>query len=207
MKLEPSSDGYVLDPRKQKKEFLNPREVLKAIGLEVGKTFADFGCGGGYFTIPAGKMVGEYGKVYAVDILKEALRDVEGKAKIEGLRNIQTVWADLEIKSGTKITADSVDIVFISHVFYQSDKHSPILEEAKRVVKPEGEIVVIEWEKVDIPFGPPLEARVAKKDAIEAAQKSDLSLSSEFEAGSYHYGLILKKSAVAQEPEDTIKYE
>jgi len=66
-----ASKGFVLDPKKEQRQFLNPNEILEEIGLMGQMTFADFGCGAGYFTIPAAKMVGDHGKVYAVDILKE----------------------------------------------------------------------------------------------------------------------------------------
>ena len=206
-----TSQGFVLDPKKEQREFLNPDEILEEVGLTGQMSFADFGCGAGYFTIPAAKMVGDHGHIYAVDVLKDVLEDIRGKAKVEGLRNIKTIWADLEIPGSTKLPDHSVDMVFLSHVFYQSDKHSPILAEAARVVKPEGKIVLIEWRRVEAPFGPPLEARVSKKESIALAGEVGLHVDSEFKAGSYHYGLILKPGLVAdakpkvQKP--TIKYE
>ncbi|MFC1618287.1 hypothetical protein ACFL2B_03340, partial [Patescibacteria group bacterium] len=60
---------------------------------------------------------------------------------------------------------------------------------------------------VAIPFGPPLEKRVSKEDAIKVASEAGLHVESDFEAGSYHYGLILKKSASEKPPEKEIQYE
>lgn len=188
-----------MDPDKQENRFLDPEKVLKEIGLQGNMSFADFGCGGGYFSLPAAKMVGDHGHVYAVDILKSSLGDVEGKAKLEGLRNLETIWADLEVPNSTKLRPDSVDIVFVAHVFYQSDKQSPILQEAKRVVKPGGKIVVVEWEKVAVPFGPPLEKRISKDEALQVAKAVGLVLEDEFAAGSYHYGLLLRKIESARD--------
>lgn len=194
MQLQTLPRGYVLDPRRQKRQFVDPQQVLQAVGLAEGMIFADFGCGAGYYTIPAAEMVGEHGRVYAVDILKSSLQDIQGKAKIEGLRNIQYVWADLEISGSTKIPADSVDIVFLAHIINQSTAHPSILEEARRIIKPDGLIVVVEWKKVKIPFGPPLEKRVPREEAIKVAQTVGLRLAQEFSAGNYHYGLVFKKS-------------
>ncbi len=194
MQLQTLPRGYVLDPKRQKRQFIDPAQVLQAIGLHDSMVFADFGCGAGYFTIPAAEMVGEHGKVYAVDILKSSLQDIQGKAKIEGLRNIQEIWADLEVAGSTKIPADSVDIVFLAHIIHQSVEHPTILEEAKRVIKPDGKIVVTEWKKVKIPFGPAVEKRVVQEDVVKVAQNNGLRLAQEFSAGNYHYGLIFKKS-------------
>ncbi len=184
----------VLDPRKQKGDFLNPEQILKSLGVEGNMKFADFGCGAGFFTIPAARMVGEHGQIYAVDVLKSELADVASKAKIEGLLNLKTVWADLEIPRSTKLKDNSIDMVFLAHVFYQSKKPEAVLAEAKRVVKSSGRIVVLEWEKVDTPFGPPLDERVSKDEMKEMIQQAGLEIESEFTAGSYHYGLVLRKT-------------
>lgn len=194
MQLQTLPRGYVLDPRRQKRQFVDPEQVLHAVGLKERMVFADFGCGAGYFALPAATMVGEHGKVYAIDILKSVLQDIQGKARIAGLRNIQYVWADVEILGSTKIADDSVDIVFLAHIIHQSTAHPAILEEAKRVSKPDGIIAVVEWQKVKIPFGPPVEKRIAREDAIRVAQNAGLRLAAEFPAGNYHYGLIFKKS-------------
>jgi ubiquinone/menaquinone biosynthesis C-methylase UbiE len=192
-----TSSILMLDPRRQKRDVMNPEEILREVGIEGNMKFADLGCGAGYFAIPAARMVGKYGKVYAVDILKSELADVAIKAKMDGLLNVQTVWADLEVPKSTKIAADSIDMVLLSHVFYQSDKHPQVLEEAKRIIKNSGRIIVLEWEKTDSPIGPPKANRVDRQDLLAKAQAVGLELVSDFKAGSYHYGLILSKAATS----------
>ncbi len=201
MHLQTLPRGYVLDPKRQKSQFVDPEQVLRAIGLQDRMIFADLGCGAGYFTLPAAAMVGENGQVDAIDVLKSVLQDIQGKAKIEGLRNIQYVWADLEVPGTTKIAADSVDIAFLGHIIHQSTKHPEILGEAARVIKPDGLVAVVEWQKVKIPFGPPVEKRVAREDVIRVAQNIGLRLAQEFDAGAYHYGLIFKKNRPEKSPE------
>jgi ubiquinone/menaquinone biosynthesis C-methylase UbiE len=100
----------------------------------------------------------------------------------------------LEILGSTKIAADSVDIVFVAHVFHQSGKQPEILKEAGRILKPEGKVVMVEWQKMKIPFGPPVGQRLAKDDAVRLAQSAGLQQISEFTPGHYHYGLVFGKS-------------
>ena len=64
-------------------------EVLERIGIRRGQTVLDFGCGCGTYTIPAAKIVGEQGRVYALDKDKEALDELMQKAESAGLRNIE----------------------------------------------------------------------------------------------------------------------
>ena len=82
----------------------------------------------------------------------------------------------------------------LTHIVNQSTAHPSILEEARRIIKPEGAIVVVEWKKIKIPFGPPLEKRVAQEEAVKVAGQVGLRLAQDFSAGNYHYGLVFKKS-------------
>ena len=51
-------------------------------------TFADIGCGQGFFTVPAAKIVGESGKVYASDISETNIQKLREKVASEGLKNV-----------------------------------------------------------------------------------------------------------------------
>jgi tRNA A58 N-methylase Trm61 len=64
-------------------------EVLQRAGITRGQIVLDFGCGSGMYTIPAAKIVGEQGRVYALDKDKQALDELMQKAKSTGLRNIE----------------------------------------------------------------------------------------------------------------------
>ena len=45
--------------------FKKPERALCEMGLQKGQTVLDYGCGIGSFSIPAAKMVGDEGVVYA----------------------------------------------------------------------------------------------------------------------------------------------
>ena len=51
-------------------------KILKKTGIKRGKTVLDFGCGSGTYTIPAAKIVGKEGKVYALDKDKKVLDEL-----------------------------------------------------------------------------------------------------------------------------------
>lgn len=151
---------------------------------------ADFGCGAGFFTILIAKAVGDGGEVYAVDVQKSSLESVETKAKVEGLANIKTIWADLEVLGTTKIPSDSLDIVLLSNILFQSSHKEDILKEAKRALARSGKLVVIDWEPEAMDIGPQQDYRISKDDFIKMAEGIGFNLEKEFEAGDYHYGLI-----------------
>jgi len=175
-------------------QFLKPQEVYEKIKIIEGMKVADLGCGNlGYFAIPAAKLVGKEGKVYAVDILKSVLDAVRSMAKLAGLTNLETIWADLEKVGSTKIPDSSVDVCLVVNVLFQNKKRKEILIEAARILKSGGKLAIIDWKKIGIPFGPPVENRIAP-DLIKGwASELKLRLVEETEFGDYFWGLIFEK--------------
>jgi ubiquinone/menaquinone biosynthesis C-methylase UbiE len=168
--------------------------VWEKIGLASGQSVGDLGCGNlGYFAIPAAKIVGKNGTVYAVDILKSVLQAVESRVKQEGLENVKTIWSNLEVVGATKIPEGSLDAEFLHNVLFQSDKDDLVLKEAHRLLKSGGQLMVIDWLKVDAPFGPPMADRIDQAAVKQQAMAVGFSLAEEFTAGPYHYGLLFVK--------------
>lgn len=175
-------------------QLLNPFIILEGLGVSAGKTVADFGCGGvGYFVFAAAELVGDKGKVYAVDILKANLESVQKKIRQDNIYNIQTVWSNLEVFGGTKIPERSVDIGMLINVLFQTTKHKEVLKEANRLMKKGGTLAIIDWKSHAMPFGPPSGHRLNKDTIINLATVSGFRVASQFEAGKYHYGLKFVK--------------
>lgn len=168
--------------------FLNPAKILNQLELRADMTAVDFGCGSGGWVIPLAKRL-EEGKVYAIDILEEPLSALEGKAKAEKILNIETVIADIE--EGTKLLPECCDLVLMTNLLFEVDDKKGAVKEAKRVLKKEGEILIVDW-KTDAPLGPE-KSRVSADEVKGIAKDSDLKLEKEFEAGNYHYGLVFRK--------------
>ena len=72
----------------ERRKWQNPESILKRIGLKTGQTLVDIGCGEGFFALPAARIVGRAGLIYAGDISTEALETLQRKAEIEKLENI-----------------------------------------------------------------------------------------------------------------------
>ncbi|MCK5767708.1 MAG: class I SAM-dependent methyltransferase [Candidatus Atribacteria bacterium] len=130
------------------------KEILKKTGIEEGQIVLDFGCGGGNYTIPVAKIIGNKGKVYAVDEDGYKLKDLQEKAKSANLHNIKIVRTSGELNFGFKDGA--FDVVLLYDIFWyfslQSPKLSELLKAVYRVLKPDGLISVypehIETEKL-----------------------------------------------------------
>jgi len=175
-------------------QFLKPQEVLAKVKLTEGMKVADLGTGNlGYFVIPVAKLIGKEGIAYAVDILKPVLEGVRSRAKLEGITNLETIWADLEKVGSTKIPDKSVDVDLLINVLFQNKKKDSILAEAARILKKGGMLAVIDWKKIGIPFGPPVSIRTDPELIKGLAAKMDLKLVEQTEFGDYFWGLIFEK--------------
>ena len=181
--------------------MLNKNNALLDINFIINKlhpkekqVIADLGCGKfGFFIWPLGKKVGKYGTIYAVDVIKQVLDEIKRKAKTENLPQIKTVWSDLEIFKATKIESNSLDSALLINVLNQSHKRTEILREATRLLKRGGSLMIVEWKDENTPLGPLIENRIKLKSLKLAILKLGLNIREEFDAGQYHYGLILTK--------------
>jgi len=109
---------------------------LKDIGIEERQVVLDFGCNVGHYTIPAAKVVGEKGKVYAVDNDIKSLNELMQTAEIEGLKNIVSMHshsAELKINLKDK----SVDVVLLYDILHYMNvtERNKIYNESYRVLK------------------------------------------------------------------------
>ncbi|MFA6305099.1 MAG: methyltransferase domain-containing protein [Patescibacteria group bacterium] len=175
-------------------ELLDAQYILKDV-LEIayGSRVADLGVGSmAFFALQAAKLVGDKGRVYACDILKDVLSAVEGKARQEGLLNIKTIWTNLEIVGAAKID-EPVDYALLINILFQSQKHVEILQEASRLLKPEGKLLMVEWKPTGGPIGPAVNLRISQADAERLATEAGFTKIKEFEAGANHYGLVFQK--------------
>jgi len=168
--------------------FIDPNDILKQLNLKEGMTAADFGCGSGGWVIPLAKQL-EGGKVYAIDILEEPLSALKAKASLEKITNIQSIVADVE--KGVDIWEESCDLVLMSNLLFQCEDKKKVLQEGKRVLKLGGKILIVDWRK-DNPLTPEIEM-VPIEDIKKLAKDLDLKIEKEFQAGLYHWGLILVK--------------
>jgi ubiquinone/menaquinone biosynthesis C-methylase UbiE len=127
---------------------LNIIRILQRIGIRRGQTVLDFGCGSGTYTIPVAKIVGEEGKVYALDKNKDALDDLMQKADLAHLKNMEIITSS----GGPKIELpqESVDVALLFDVlhhyyFPQMDERRRLMDEIYRITKTHGFISV--WPK------------------------------------------------------------
>ena len=181
-------------PEIQKSVLFDIRTILSKLEVGAGQKTAELGCGNfGFFVFPLARLVGREGRVYALDILKSTLEEINKEARKKNLPQIIPIWSNLEIFKAAKIESSSLDSALLVNVLHQSKQRIEILREAIRLLKRGGRLLIVEWTATDSPLGPKSDQRVSLGALKTAAPKLGMAIKEEFAAGPYHYGLILNK--------------
>ncbi len=107
--------------------------------INEGMTVVDYGCGPGRYTTRFAKLVGENGKVYAVDIHEMAIEEVKRKVEKYRFKNIIPI---LISEYQSIIPDQSADIVCAIDMFFIIKKPNDFLAELKRIVKKDGRLII-----------------------------------------------------------------
>lgn len=173
--------------------FVNPEAMTAQLDGLVGKSVADFGCGSGFFSLAFAKAVGVNGHVFALDILPSSLEAVASRAKALGLLNVVAKRVNLERECGADLPDSSLDWVILKDVLFQNKDKTAMLREAHRVLKPAGNLLVMEWNDRDLSFGPEVSLRVSESSLREMLSECGFSFVKDLDAGDFHYASVFQK--------------
>ncbi len=170
--------------------FTRPENNLENFKIDHGQIVADFGAGIGAYSLAMARQVGDSGKVYAIDVQKDLLGRLSKEASRLKISNIEVIWGDVEKVGGSKLPDRSVDLVLISNILFQSHAKYSILKEAKRILKPGGRLVIIDWEDSFNNLGPEQGAIIKPEELEKILIDLGLKILKKFKAGDHHYGLV-----------------
>lgn len=168
--------------------FLNPDSILDKAGLNRQMVLADLGCGTGYFTIPASQKVK---KVYALDVQQGMLDILRDKIEKQKISNIQAILSE---ESHIPLPDNSADVLLMVNVFHELEDRDSILNEVKRILPGNGKLVIVDWKKMEMDFGPPIEERLTAEDVISICKDNGFEVREQSNAGPYNYLLIFRKT-------------
>ena len=109
-------------------------EIVKEVGIKPGFKVLDFGCGPCGYVAPAAELIGQEGKLYALDVLPIAVDMVKKLAEKKNLKNVETILSGCH----TGLGDNSLDVVLLYDVFHDLEDQKAVLEELHRVLKPNG---------------------------------------------------------------------
>jgi len=169
----------------ERRSYLDPVRILTSFGLAKGMRVADVGTGTGFFAIPAARIVGPSGKVYAVDLVPEMLEELRAKLAREPVPNLEPLRST---EDRIPLADASVDLAFLACVLHELDGPGT-LRECRRILTRVGRLGVLDWKKEDMEFGPPKAHRLDEDEARSILRDAGFHPITTFEGGRYHYGI------------------
>ena len=177
--------GSLEDPKRD--AYQKPHEVLTALNLKPGEVIADIGAGSGYFTFRIAHHVGAKGKVFAVDVSPDMIRHVNRRIRDLKATNVVSILADPD---DPLLAEQSINRFFICDVWHHVENPSKYLATMKKMLKPGGEIVMIDFHKKELPVGPPPQMKIAREDLIKQMETNGFRLAKEHTFLPYQYFLV-----------------
>lgn len=173
---------------KSSRDILDAHEILKAAGLKNADVFLDAGCGDGYISIEASSIVGEHGKVYALDVYPESIETVKKEIKDRKLDNVEAAVSD--ITKSIPLEEESVDLALMSNVlhgFVEGGEVDRVMNNIVKVLKPDGIFAVVEFRKIESSRGPPFNVRITPEEVAEILDEYGFGIDDSHEIGELHY--------------------
>ncbi|MCC3144088.1 class I SAM-dependent methyltransferase [Halanaerobium sp. Z-7514] len=161
---------------KERKARLKPMQLLLKHGLKEGDKIADIGAGNGFFAIPAAKIVKESGQVFAVDVEKIMLRDLNKRASSAAVEKNITLIKSSENRAEL---AEKVDFMLFSYLIHEIDDKESFLDNYLKFLKTDSKILIVEWTKNNMDEGPPKNHRIGRdelKNILENKQLKNIKI-------------------------------
>ena len=173
------------DPKRD--QYQKPHEVLTALKINPGEVIADIGAGTGYFTFRLAHFVADKGRVYAVDVSPDMIRHINRRIRDTKATNVVSILAEPD---DPLLPERSVNHIFICDVWHHVENQTKYLSLMKKLLKPGGEIVMIDFHKKELPFGPPMQMKIAREDLIKQMEGNGFRLTQEHKFLPYQYFLV-----------------
>ncbi|WP_457600051.1 class I SAM-dependent methyltransferase [Hydrogenivirga sp.] len=183
-KFNPENIQKLEDPSRL--ELFDPDRVLKEFGIREGLTVLDVGTGPGFYLPYLSELVGEKGKVYAIDVQEEMVNRAKDKVEREGLKNVEVLKSE---ENSIPLPDSSVDFVFMAFTFHELEDPKSFVEELKRVAKPFAYLAVIDWKKEERDKGPPPEEVLSEWEVGLILDDSGVRVGRVVEVGKYCFGV------------------
>jgi ubiquinone/menaquinone biosynthesis C-methylase UbiE len=120
--------------------FFGPLNILNGADILPGQIVLEVGCGTGYFTLPAARLIGEQGCLVAMDVLSDSVELVSKKVQMADLKNVRVIKRDV---LDTGLDAESFHVVLLFGVIPAPMLPlSRLLPEMHRLLKANGSLAV-----------------------------------------------------------------
>lgn len=188
-RLHADSKAYIAaleDPARD--AYQKPHEVMEVLAVKDGEVIADIGAGSGYFSVRLAHHVGKAGRVYAVDVSPDMIGHLHRRVRDMALLNVSPILAPPD----DPLLPEPVNRFLIVDVWHHVENQPAYLAKMKERLKPGGQVVMIDFQKRELPVGPPVGMKIAREDLIAQMEAHGFRLAKEHTFLPYQYFLVFE---------------
>lgn len=174
-----------------------PERLVAALDVRPGMAVADIGAGTGYLCRHLAAAVGPDGVVFAAEPEPGLVAHIRERAEREGTANVVPVLASLD---SPRLPPHGVDRIVLLDTFHHVDDRVAYARRLHRVLRPGGQIAIVDWRAGDLPVGPPPEHRLPRRRVLEEMRQAGYRLVREPDFLPYQYFLVFSPAQEARAP-------
>lgn len=189
-------EGKPIAAGKSSFDLIDPVRLFSELRLKKNTALLDLACGNGSYALAAAEHIGEPGKIYAFDLWKEGIDTLVREARARQIKNIHAGVADISVD--VPLDDNSIDLCLMATVLHdlvEDGTEKGALQQVCRVLKPDGFLAVIEFNKVEGKPGPPIQIRISPAELDNLLAPYDFRPVKTVEVGQFNYLSIYKKTS------------
>ena len=173
-------------------KFLKPQNIVASVGIKPGQRVADLGCGSGFYVLAAAKIVGNTGRVLAIDVQDAKLTATKSISLQHNLHNVEVYRADLE-KPLEESLHGQEDLVIVASILHEVKDREALIKNAYALLKTGGLLLAVDWKVDHSPFGPAMEKRIEEHDLRQILEATGMKHLKDLSGDLYHYAMVFQK--------------
>jgi ubiquinone/menaquinone biosynthesis C-methylase UbiE len=148
-----------------------PQRILDSLGIHSGMAIGEAGAGEGYFTFHLSERIGENGKIFANDIKKSVLEDIEDRCEDDEIHNIITVLGE---EKDPLFPVDNLDMVIMMRAFHDFRYQVAWMKNVQRYMKSGATMVIIDTDPDKTGNGH--DHFMTRQEILDVMEKTDFKL-------------------------------
>lgn len=173
---------------KKREGWQKPQKIFQAVGIKSDSIIADIGSATGFFPIRLAK-IAKKGRIWGIDIEPNMVNFLNRRVQKEKINNVYSILGTFD----DPLIPEPVDFIFIVDTYHHISKRLEYFNRLKTSLKKNGKIVVIDFRKGDLPFGPKDKMKLSKSQVNKEMTSAGYRLTDDHDFLQYQYVLVFSK--------------
>jgi ubiquinone/menaquinone biosynthesis C-methylase UbiE len=182
--------------RKERQSEEDCNRLVKALKIKPGQTVCDMGCGNGFYTMRMARLVGERGRVLAVDIQPEMLSLLDKQLKGKKIKNVEPI---LSTPIDPNLPEGKVDLILIVDVYHEFSYPEHMLQAMRKSLAPGGRIALAEFRLEDPAVPIKLLHKMSKEQILKEYEPNGFKLVEQFDELPWQHLMFFERDETADE--------